>query len=43
MTVPTSLIGIVVALVSNSRLVRRSRPGAQCQLLAPAPERIAKT
>jgi hypothetical protein len=43
MTVPVTLIGIIAAIVSNSRLVRSRKPGAQCRLLAPARERIAKT
>jgi hypothetical protein len=29
MTIPSSFIGIVVALVANSRLVRTRKPGAR--------------
>jgi hypothetical protein len=30
MTVPVTFIGIITAIVSNSRLVRSRKPGAQC-------------
>ena len=43
MTIASTFFGIITALVSNSRLVRSRKPGAQCRLLAPAPERIAKS
>jgi hypothetical protein len=43
MTVPVTLIGIITALVSNSRLVRTRKPGAQCRLTTPASERTAKS
>jgi hypothetical protein len=43
MIVPVSFIGIIAALVANSRLVRTRKPGAQRRPTAPASERIAKT
>jgi hypothetical protein len=45
MTMPSTFTGIIAAMISNSRLVRTRKPGAdaQCRDVAPATRRVAKT